>query len=229
MEFLLRWLKSLAILEILGLLGNLSILIALILFVTGEEERRNQSIYQAWQLINSSTKVQGGDGGRKKALESLNTAPSKFPFFWLSSERNSLRGLTADDADLAGIQLPEADLRDSDLSWSTLERANLQEANLQNADLVRAQMQDADLREADLSESNLMGVDLRGANLKNATLFGALYADADTPREVCERLSESFSIHQDLCWTKFSADFDPKAEGMKPVRSLDDLPSGYLE
>lgn len=197
----------------------------------GEEDRRNQSIYQAWQLINTSTKVQGGDGGRKKALESLNTAPSKFPFFWLSSERNSLRGLTADGADLAGIQLPEADLRDSDLSWSNLERANLQGAKLQNADLVRAKMKKANLEGADLSEANLIGADLTEAKLENVnTLREALYADEEeTPPEVCREVSEGFSKRLDLCWTRFPKGFHPQAKGMKLLLKLDDLPEGYLE
>ena len=71
LEKILVFLKSLAILEILGILGNITIVIALISFIVTEKQRRDTEVYQAWQVITAAY-GQTGSGGRRKALEFLN-------------------------------------------------------------------------------------------------------------------------------------------------------------
>ncbi|NEQ78530.1 MAG: hypothetical protein F6K23_39400 [Okeania sp. SIO2C9] len=65
---------SLSALEILGLMGNVSLIIGVIVFVGGEKQRREAQIYQAWQVITAAQN-QAGSGGRKEALEFLNSKP----------------------------------------------------------------------------------------------------------------------------------------------------------
>ncbi len=93
----LAFLKSLAVLEILGILGNIIIVIAVISFIATEKQRRDTQIYQAWQVITAAHN-QSGSGGRKEALEFLNSQPRKFPFIWQKWEKQSLAGLDASKA-----------------------------------------------------------------------------------------------------------------------------------
>ena len=119
--------KTLALLEILGIISNITILIALISFIGTERQRRNAEVYQAWQVITAAYD-QPGSGGRIEALEFLNSEPRRFPWFWLRWERQSLQGLAAPEAYLTEINLQDA---------------NLSGANLQDVDLLGANRQDA--------------------------------------------------------------------------------------
>ncbi|AOX00494.1 hypothetical protein BJP34_14445 [Moorena producens PAL-8-15-08-1] len=167
LEPVLDYLNRLALIEILGLVGNLSILLGLIIFIAGEKDRRNSEIYQAWQVITAAH-GQKGSGGRKEALEFLNSKPRRTPWFWLTWEEQSLSGLEAPKAYLIGIQLANADLGGANLHNAKLVDANLQKtklfyANLQEADLGRANLQEAKLFLANLQEANLFLANLQGA------------------------------------------------------------------
>ena len=123
------------------------------------EQARIDSIYQAWQVINSA-QGKGGSGGRIEALRDL-----------LRSEV-SLAGINLDGAWLEGVQLAGA----------TLVRGSLQNANLTHANLVGANLEGADLRNSILVTANLAGANLRrtklaGARLSAATLDGADLTD----------------------------------------------------
>lgn len=216
LENIRDWLKSLALLEILQLVGNLSIAIAMIVFIATEQQRRNTEVYQAWQVVTAAYS-QPGSGGRKEALEFLNYEPIRNPWFWLRWPKQSLAGLAAPNAYLYKIQLPsanlsEADLHEADLSEGDLRSANLWGANLQGAILTEANLQGATLEKADLQGANLADADLSGGNLKEAKLQGARYTDENTTEEVCQK---DLLIDKDYpCKTKFPQGFDPKAAGM---------------
>ena len=86
--------------------------------------------------------------------------------------------------DLAGADLPIAQLRganlcDADLRGATLTGACLRDANLRRSDLTGARLQDADLGGADLTSASLFCADLRGANLQGANLTWADLTGAD--------------------------------------------------
>ncbi|NEP02914.1 MAG: pentapeptide repeat-containing protein [Symploca sp. SIO2E9] len=246
LEPILDYLKRLALLEILGLMGNVSLIIGVIVFVSGEKQRRNAEIYQAWQVITAAYN-QSGSGGRKEALEFLNSEPRRIPWFWMTWERQSLRGLEAPKAYLKEIQLPEADLLQADLQQANLLQANLQQAllwqanlqqavligaNLQEANLSRANLQEAflwqaDLQEANLSRANLQEAflwqaDLQEANLSDTDLRQAFYSDETTSQAACGAVFLSYP-----CPTKFPEGFNPKAAGMKLIKEVEDLPERY--
>ncbi len=170
LEKFLAFLKTLAILEILGIVGNISIVIALITFIVTEKQRRNEEIYQAWQVITAAYE-QPGSGGRKEALEFLNSEPRRFPLFWLRWNRQNLAGLVAPRAYISEINLQEANLRVANLQQSDLSFANLQEAILFEADLQEANLFEADLRKAILGRANLSQANLLKANLSEANLW----------------------------------------------------------
>jgi len=103
-------------------------------------------------------------------------------------------------ADLQGINLSKADLREANLIRTELSDANLCGANLCRADLTgadlrRTKLQGTNLRGANLREADLTGADLReanlyGANLRRTNLTGADLKEAN----LCETLGNSKEI-----------------------------------
>ncbi len=194
------WISKQAFFTILGRLGNLAIVVAVVAFIGGENVRRNNEVFAAWQTITSAHK-QSGSGGRIKALQFLNSRPLRFPWIgWTEKdwywderdqkcqrkrligrrwEREPLVGLSAPDAYLAYIHLCGADLEDANLQGANLGYANLQEADLGYANLQGADLRDANLQGAYLGYANLQGAYLWGANLQGANLFYANLQEAD--------------------------------------------------
>ncbi|MCP4607584.1 MAG: pentapeptide repeat-containing protein [Planctomycetes bacterium] len=161
-------LEQWAFLDILGHVGRLTILIAVIFYFMEADERRLQSTslqmqvenlglqlrnqkkaehYQAWQVINTA-QGKPGSGGRIDALQDLNK----------------------DGISLANIDLSLANLQSIDLKKAILTNANLTEVNLTGADFRGANLIGADLSRADLTNTNLTSAYLQGANLSEATL-----------------------------------------------------------
>lgn len=88
-------------------------------------------------------------------------------------------------AKLAGLALPDADLRGANLQNANLVGAKLRNARLQGASLVGANLSGADLSDALLSNeqggsaANLFGAHLRDVNLARAKLSGVDFSFAD--------------------------------------------------
>ena len=177
LETFLSFLKTLAILEILGILGNITIVIALISFIATEKQRRNAEIYQAWQVITAAYN-QPGSGGRKEALEFLNSEPRRFPLFWLKWQKQSLAGISAPQAYLYKINLEEANLGSANLQKANLGSANLQKVNLESANLQEANLGNANLQKVNLESANLQEANLRQADLQEANLGSAKLQEA---------------------------------------------------
>lgn len=171
-EPLLQWADNQALISLLGLVGNVGILIAVASYVGSEKQRREAEVLNAWQTLTSAY-GQSGSGGRIQALEFLNASPGanwrrRFPWFCAPHPlctwpAGSLAGinLTVDDESrvyLWGITLPRADLR----------LANLEGAHLGLANLEGAFLGEANLEGAYLGLANLEGAYLRAANLKGA-------------------------------------------------------------
>jgi hypothetical protein len=156
-----RW----ALLEIMGHLGRLAILVAVIFWFTESNERRKAKHYQAWQVINSAD-------GRKSSVVRIDALQD------LANDKASLAGIDISNANLQGINLRNAILTDANLSRAILWRAKLSGAYLRGADLSGAELTVAKLSEAklygaDLSGAKLTGVNLSGANLRRADLSWA--------------------------------------------------------
>ncbi|MBW4482126.1 MAG: pentapeptide repeat-containing protein [Tildeniella torsiva UHER 1998/13D] len=190
MEGLLGWLKELAFLEILGIVSNIGLLIAVATYIGSEKQRRDAEVLNAWQTITSAY-GQSGSGGRIQALEFLNASPGakwrrKFPWLCGASHplctwnSESLAGINLSVSDgegdgtyLSAIQLPKAILEDANLKGANLEFANLEGADLTRSNLEGAFIFVANLKGAYLSRSNLEGAELTGSDLEGAGLSGA--------------------------------------------------------
>ena len=99
---------------------------------------------------------------------------SKWHLVWKIVNRKAYgRGLSRTnliEANLRGVYLYYADLRNAYLNGANLTEANLQEAKLRGATLTEANLTNANLRGADLTDANLTRVDLRGADLTDVNL-----------------------------------------------------------
>lgn len=207
-EPLLSWGENQALISLLGLLGNLGLIIAVVSYIGLEKQRRDDQVYAAWQTITNA-QGQSGNGGRILALEFLNASPGAnwrlhFPWIcisedWLCSkwEAESLDGVDLARAYLAGIQLPHA---------------SLVEANLEGAVLWGANLQGANLEEANLQGAKLGAVNLQGARLDEANFQGASYSDEKTARTRCLDITYP-PVYP--CPTRFPEGFDPEYAGMK--------------
>ncbi len=188
------WISRQAFFTILERLGNLTLIVAVIAFIFGENVRRNNEVFSAWQTITSAN-GQPGSGGRIEALEFLHSRPWRFPWigwtekglYWdepegkckqkllvgLRWERQPLVGLSAPEAYLQDIHLCAANLMSANLQGANLRSANLQGANLGSANLQGAILVSANLQGAFLGSANFQGAILRSANLQGAFLRSA--------------------------------------------------------
>lgn len=116
-----------------------SILTVAILYILESQERRENRIYEAWQVVdNASAAKVSTSYARIKALEDLN------------KYRVSLKGIDVPGANLSEINLRNADLKEVDFNDCIFSNANLS-----NADLNGANLSDANLISANLSNANL--------------------------------------------------------------------------
>ena len=199
------WISRQAFFTILERLGNLTLIVAVIAFIFGENVRRNNEVFSAWQTITSAN-GQTGSGGRIEALEFLNSRPRRFPWIWRTEEGilrtkedsylhyywdekekkrkkeckvKRLWGFRWKRQPLEGLSAPEAYLRDIHLCGADLIGANLQKADLITANLQKADLWEANLQEAVLIRANLQETNLWEANLQEANLRGANLQKAD--------------------------------------------------
>jgi hypothetical protein len=161
-----RW----AFLEVLEYAGHFSVLVAVILYFNGAEDRRKMKHYQAWQVINTA-QGKGGNGGRITALEELNA--DGIALVGVDADGAFLSGMRLPNANLARCQIEAADLRNVDFSGAMLEYGHLSGSNFRSANLGRAHLAHADLADSDLTDSNLAGADLADTDLSDADLTEA--------------------------------------------------------
>jgi len=173
MEWLVHWLRRWALIEFLEYAGRFSVVVAVLFYLTGHDDRLKEKHYQAWQVINVA-QGKPGTGGRIDALQDLN------------GDGVSLAGVDLSGrARLRNIRLPGADLNEAILAHAVMESADLHGANLQAANLVgtdlrRANLQAADLTGAVLDGANLFKAQLQGASIvAGATLKGSILTEAN--------------------------------------------------
>jgi uncharacterized protein YjbI with pentapeptide repeats len=109
--------------------------------------------------------------GRHATVEQSRQAAANLARVDLSDAQ--LQGAQLSRATLDEAVLVEAHLEGADLGKATLRRAILAGTHLEGADLTRAQMEGATLLEAHLEGAFLLGASLEGANLFEAHLEGA--------------------------------------------------------
>jgi uncharacterized protein YjbI with pentapeptide repeats len=186
-ETIVFWLKRWALIDLIKILGGLSVVVAAWQYITGADERTTARHYQAWQVINLAH-GKGGSGGRIEALQELvrdgvDLSGVDLAGAWL--QRIAIPGARfvygkVDSADLRLANLANAVFGEvtgvrANFAGANLRRARFSEGNfrevfMESATLCWASFDGVDLEKASLAESNVMGltmvyVDLRGANL----------------------------------------------------------------
>lgn len=178
MDWVLEWvafrLSNWKFLEVLEYLGSLSVLVAVIFYVSESGDRTMQRHFQAWQVINTA-QGKGGSGGRIEALEELNA--DRVPLVGVDVSGAFLQGIQLQNARLARSNFSSADARNSSFRFSHFAGSDLHFANFRQGDFTGAlfaecDMSDADLSGADLTEADFTGATLDRADLSNAILRG---------------------------------------------------------
>jgi hypothetical protein len=160
------FLRQLSFLEVLKYLSRLAVIVAVIFYIWGCEDRQKAKHYQAWQVINLA-QGKTGSGGRKDALQDLH------------KDKVSLAGVDISKAHLLELKLENADLREANLAEARLPNANLCRAKLLSANITGTVLNGANLDRAELTYANLSGAELTDANFSGAVLYDANLADAD--------------------------------------------------
>ncbi|WP_238178432.1 pentapeptide repeat-containing protein [Calothrix sp. 336/3] len=164
--------QALSIIELNNIEG-FSILAAASLYLLESRERRRNTIYEAWQVVDNAAAANVSTSyARIKALEDLNQ-------YGVSLKSLDIPGADLNEIDLAGADLSIADLSHTNLSYANLKEVNLCDAQLAGANLCRARLKEANLKFANLNGAQLEGANLARANLSNSDLAGANLGGAD--------------------------------------------------
>jgi uncharacterized protein YjbI with pentapeptide repeats len=194
-EWFHQSLRQMDLFPVLDYLSKLSVIVALIVYVTESGEREEQKVtqqrranYEAWSVIRANENKLA-NGGRIDALQDLNKQEPKISLAGINLTKGYLSTIQLPGAVLDGAVLNDAMLNGANLKGAYLTNSNLHEANLIGAELQNAFLYQTNLRSAVLSEANLTGAimssaNLMGANLKTAILnkvklTGAIY-DSET-------------------------------------------------
>ena len=186
--------REMDIFPILERLSQLSVIVAVFIFINQVLKEQTELRYRAWEIINSESSR--NHGGTVIVLKN-----------WKKYDI-SLQGINAKNAGLKNIDLSDADLTSADFSESDLENANLSRAILKKVKFINANLkhanfsagvssfnasrkrqikkEGADLSGADFSGAKLIGANLSGAknlsqakNLNTAKLIGTNLRDTD--------------------------------------------------
>lgn len=193
-------LKESAILDILGLVANFTLILSLFGWWVGREEQQENKLFATWTIINDAEADQSGVV--KTALERLH------------KETFSLQGLELEETNLKNINLKGANLEYVNLKNAFLYNADLQGANLYNANLVGTNLLNANLRGANLTvaifeDDSIIknGIATSKASINGANLKGAFLINTE------DRIKDS-QIKSACFWEQaiYKGNWDEKAE-----------------
>ncbi len=192
--------------DLFRILEKIGLLIAVIVFIVEVNDRTEQRIFEAWQVVNDGKGSQSGVV--RLALERLH------------KEGFSLSGINVEKTNLLRVELNKVDLINANLSGADLSDANLSRADLGGAKLISTNLTFAKLSRANLSGANLSGANLSGANLSVANLSLANLSGANLS---LADLSGAYFIGARLSAARLSAAYLSRAN-----LSFTDLSGAYL-
>ncbi|MDJ0705106.1 MAG: pentapeptide repeat-containing protein [Leptolyngbyaceae cyanobacterium MO_188.B28] len=210
-------LKNSALLSIVNLAAGVTIIVSLVVWWTGREERRENELFATWTVIHDG--VGDKSGVVRVAVERLLRNGFSLKGLNLSGTdlyEANLQGAFLWEANLQGAYLWWANLEGATLSGADLQGATLLAANLQGADLWRADLQGANLNIANLQDANLFYANLEGANLGRANLQGANLWSANLSG--AQNLTKEQLTQAKLCETNFPEDIT-----LNPNRNCEEL------
>jgi hypothetical protein len=173
LEKIVNWLGRLAIIDLIRIVGGLSLVWVAVSYAMSASERREAAEsqlkakhYQAWQVINSASGMIS-DSGRSDALRDL------------IDDGVSLLGIKLASANLPGIDLSDGQLQDADMTnvimlGGCFKRANLLNANMSNGVFDKSDFEGATLLGAKMKSTQLFYVSFDNADLSYADLRDAI-------------------------------------------------------
>lgn len=205
-EWISYWLSHWALLEVLEYLGKLSLLVALIVWIYGCNDRkqaaesakqeaadaRKSRHYVAWQTINSAV-GKPGNAGRADALQDLNR--DKIQLDGIS--------LTGGMVLVGPLLLTNASMTRADFSGGTFEQVNFSRAILdfskwENVRCKNCSFQEASLWAATIKGSTFVWCDfgfVEGAKNTNGALFLTQFTGDRTEFTVCNFAGAEFPMN----------------------------------
>jgi hypothetical protein len=243
------------LLKIMAAAGNLALLVAVVTWIWGRDDRLKQKHYQAWGVINSSASISPryqdyparrgqpaeqrviwgstGEGGRTKAIEELH------------SDGQSLAGLQAPGAYLVGLDVQQQGslgLKQIPcwpwLPIGCIPKADFANANLEGSRLGKAQFQGADLYATNLKGAVFWGANLQGADLKDSLLQFAYLEEANLSKTnligadlrgavfISTRFDSATQVRPDQFQGAYVCNLQvPKDFGLNPDRDCEILPT----
>ena len=199
-----QWFENLSLLQLANLIGQFTLLLAVVSYVVEAPKRQREAINNARDIIYERSDQPFSDA-RVEAFEFLNR--HCIPIVGFNIQNASMPGIRLDrcyhwqlnrqsftqfppqlrryeGAILSNLDLQGADLRGAVLTGADFTNANLSQVNLSNAILTSANFQGANLEGAYLNESHLDGAIFKESNLKNAyitrsSLREAVFVHAD--------------------------------------------------
>jgi uncharacterized protein YjbI with pentapeptide repeats len=207
---IVAWAEISPVMKLPKVLGQLSVLVVAITYVTDAPKRRQIVIDEALKSIQSAETEPFSDARRRGLLllkdycvsaAGLRMKHADLPGIDLSPCDTGSYRPTFDwkpyrsetmPFDLSHAVLAHANLRGADFTRVRLDGADLQGADLRGANLQGASLDNADLTGADLRGADLTGASLRATRLAKANLDGANLTRADASH--CE-LTDAHAVH----------------------------------
>ena len=203
-----QWFQGLSLLQLASVLGELTLLLALISYVVDAPKRQQEAINNARTAIADRVD-QPFSHGRREAVEFLNQqcvpivgfdmTQASMPQLQLNQchtwritpqsfrtfpphlrwyQGADLSNTNWQGADLQGANLTYVDFQGANLAGVNLNGANLTGANFTGANLAEAQLNSAQLDGATFDHANLQGAQMMRSSLKGAEFNHTVFRDA---------------------------------------------------
>lgn len=176
--------------KVLGVLSNLAILLGIISWGMGIEDRKQERSDQAWSAINTAASVQPDyenveNVEKEEAVEKESERWVRLGSTGDGGRSTSIERLYQDSQSIAGFKAPGSVLKGINLSpksclWGLAERWGCH---------LTADLSGADLRGADLSDAQLNKVKMYYTRLRNGSLQSATLKSADLAFVNADRVS----------------------------------------
>ncbi|GAA6620154.1 pentapeptide repeat-containing protein [Scytonema sp. NUACC26] len=173
--------------DLFRILEKVGFLIVMLVFLIEFGERREKSIYEAWNVVKDGKDQQSGvvrlalERLRKEefSLSEINVKGSNLNRIELGCN-HTIKNFSVESicTNLYGANLSGVNLWRANLSGAVLNNANLSGANFNDANLTEAHLNGANLSNANLGNANLSDTFLIDTNLSDAYFEGANLSDA---------------------------------------------------
>lgn len=175
-----RFITTLDYLAKFGIVGSVIVFVYGLFTWDGHYENQKViRIREAWQLLNSSERLEG-TRGRKEALEELNDLEADLQF--INLEESVLNGIELKNSKMMsvkfnGTRIQFADFTDSDLDSAEFQCADLCKTDFSDSDFTGANLNFSLLIDTVLKNVDFSDAQLQYADLSNADLSGIKWND----------------------------------------------------